>query len=187
MKSYRYSDGLYPSCKTCRTKLRKRLLSERPLCSRCKLEPHLLNHFYCLKCQRVSKGMTPVRTRRKALAPHLCPICNLRPKREYSGYCRVCSNQKQKEFIKSKGGAWAYATNRGQRHKMVARAYVNTLLQRNQLERKPCEVCGKLETEAHHNSYENPLDIRWLCKEHHDALERWIRAHRKKDVDGKPR
>jgi len=121
-----------------------------------------------------------VRTRRKANHPSLCPVCNLREKRPNHGYCAVCANATRKEWIKAQGGAWAYETKMGNRHKLVARAYVNHLVQRGKLKPKPCEVCGKLETEAHHNSYENALDIRWLCMEHHDALERWLRMKKKK-------
>lgn len=33
----------------------------------------------------------------------------------------------------------------------------------------PCEVCGHVEVEAHHDDYSRPLDVRWLCKRHHTA------------------
>lgn len=32
---------------------------------------------------------------------------------------------------------------------------------------KPCKVCGKNKSEAHHEDYTKPLDIIWLCKKHH--------------------
>jgi len=32
---------------------------------------------------------------------------------------------------------------------------------------QPCEVCGDPETEKHHEDYDFPLDVRWLCHEHH--------------------
>jgi len=35
------------------------------------------------------------------------------------------------------------------------------------MERKPCEVCGRVKTEAHHEDYARPLEVRWLCKSHH--------------------
>ena len=35
---------------------------------------------------------------------------------------------------------------------------------------QPCEVCGATRTEAHHEDYGRPLDVRWLCRPHHRAL-----------------
>jgi hypothetical protein len=33
--------------------------------------------------------------------------------------------------------------------------------------RQPCEVCGALNVEAHHDDYSKPLTVRWLCRRHH--------------------
>jgi len=33
--------------------------------------------------------------------------------------------------------------------------------------KKPCEVCGKIKADAHHDDYEKPLEVRWLCRKHH--------------------
>lgn len=60
-------------------------------------------------------------------------------------------------------------------NKAVHRATVS-----GKLKRLPCEVCGKKETEGHHESYkkEDWLNVRWLCREHH------MKEHRKwKDKD----
>lgn len=183
VNSNRYRDGKYSSCKECRKKVSLLRLQENPLCCRCRESPHQKNQSYCLRCARIMKGRPPERSRRKALRPDLCPACNVRPKETSRGYCRICATLAHRKWIKSRGGIWAYATSRGLRHKLVARAYVNHLIYTHKLARQPCEVCGKLEVEAHHNSYENALDIRWLCEEHHQALERWIRMKRKKGVD----
>lgn len=34
---------------------------------------------------------------------------------------------------------------------------------------QPCEVCGAVKTDAHHDDYDQPLVVRWLCRTHHSA------------------
>lgn len=54
-----------------------------------------------------------------------------------------------------------------QRKKMLARSKLHTYIKRGKIEKKPCEVCGRKQVEAHHDDYDQPLVVRWLCKFHH--------------------
>jgi hypothetical protein len=47
-------------------------------------------------------------------------------------------------------------------HYAVARA-----IEQGSLIRKPCEVCGDDCADAHHDDYDWPLDVRFLCAKHH--------------------
>ena len=62
-----------------------------------------------------------------------------------------------------------YAKNR---HKHYARNYVACALFFGDLVRKPCEICGDKNTQAHHDDYSKPLDVRWLCRSHHMMFHR---------------
>jgi hypothetical protein len=43
----------------------------------------------------------------------------------------------------------------------------------HKLKPNPCEVCGDvLNVQAHHDDYDKPLEVRWLCRKHHQALHR---------------
>jgi hypothetical protein len=60
-----------------------------------------------------------------------------------------------------------------QPEKVRARKLIHKKISRGQMDKKPCVICGKIKTEAHHCNYSKPLDVMWLCKEHHDG---WHRA-----------
>jgi len=53
------------------------------------------------------------------------------------------------------------------RDKVKARLLTDYEIRAGRITRMPCEVCGDNITEAHHDDYSKPLDIRWLCKKHH--------------------
>ena len=48
----------------------------------------------------------------------------------------------------------------------LARRKTANAIRDGKLKRQPCEKCGK-KAQAHHDDYSKPLDVRWLCPEHH--------------------
>lgn len=44
---------------------------------------------------------------------------------------------------------------------------VQRAIKKGILIRKPCEVCGFAKADAHHDDYNKPLNVRWLCRKHH--------------------
>lgn len=50
-------------------------------------------------------------------------------------------------------------------HKKVQRA-----LKRGTLVKGVCEICGEYKTEAHHEDYSKPLNVKWLCSPCHHRL-----------------
>lgn len=65
--------------------------------------------------------------------------------------------------------------------KMQCRHKVAIALKANKIRKKCCGVCGKLIVEAHHEDYNKPLKVIWLCHTHHMDLHRKKRrSHEKK-------
>jgi hypothetical protein len=54
-----------------------------------------------------------------------------------------------------------------QRMKANARAYLKEYVKRGHVKKLPCEKCGNENSEGHHEDYSKPLDVKWLCREHH--------------------
>ena len=40
------------------------------------------------------------------------------------------------------------------------------------LVRSPCFICGEVKVEGHHPDYSRPLDVVWLCTQHHRQLHK---------------
>jgi hypothetical protein len=66
---------------------------------------------------------------------------------------------------KNKRRYTAYKANNPEKRK--AQDAVKIAIRNGTLIRKPCEVCGKIKVDAHHDDYSKPLEVRWLCRSHH--------------------
>lgn len=67
------------------------------------------------------------------------------------------------EIVRRIKDAWAERNP----HKRKAHHTLNNAIRDGHIMRLPCEVCGDLESEGHHDDYSKPLDVRWLCDKHH--------------------
>lgn len=53
--------------------------------------------------------------------------------------------------------------------KIQVRALTRSYIKVGRLKKQPCEICGTDKAiEAHHDDYAQPMNIRWLCKKHHE-------------------
>jgi len=55
--------------------------------------------------------------------------------------------------------------------KARARSYAHAYLSRGWIKREPCVRCGA-EAQMHHEDYGKPLEVVWLCRDHHQDLHR---------------
>ncbi|NEJ90886.1 hypothetical protein GR223_33910 [Rhizobium leguminosarum] len=61
--------------------------------------------------------------------------------------------------------------------KYDAHLAVQRAVKAGDLEKQTCEVCGTSAVDAHHDRYDEPLKVRWLCRLHHSRLH-----HRGEDM-----
>lgn len=61
--------------------------------------------------------------------------------------------------------------------KAKARMRVGNAVRDGRLLRAPCMICGRKDVHAHHDNYDRPLDVVWLCPAHHfqrhGELKKW--------------
>ena len=105
-----------------------------------------------------------------------CDYCGEKSSKKPSHYARnkrnFCSPNCYHDYLS--------AYNRGENHPLFgtgmaedevkkrirARTRLNHAVRDGKLERLPCVVCGDV-AEAHHEDYNKPLDVTWLCRMHH--------------------
>jgi hypothetical protein len=130
----------------------------------------------CFRCNQVKQIEEFYRGRRMADG-HLnkCKECT---KRDVSKNYRVrklqymAYEQERNRRPERKEKALEYQKTRraNNPNKYKAHCTVNNALRDGNLTKQPCEVCGNPRVEAHHDDYTKPLDVRWLCFEHHRQI-----------------
>jgi len=99
----------------------------------------------------------------------------LKRHREKSAIARLLGRKPDK-LITARGKiAWQQRN----KHKRTAHGMVRRAIKTGRLTRQPCEMCGATSTQAHHDDYSKPLDVRWLCVKHHNEVHREINAKRR--------
>jgi hypothetical protein len=84
--------------------------------------------------------------------------------KEISQKSYVAHRQEKSEYLK------AY---RATHHKVkAAQAMVHRAVKEGRLNRQPCEFCGSLKTDGHHDDYSKPLSVRWMCRRCHNIYHR---------------
>ena len=56
--------------------------------------------------------------------------------------------------------------------KYRARYLMSNAIRDGRLKRLPCEKCGDPKSHGHHYDYSKPLDVQWLCGDHHKEIHR---------------
>jgi hypothetical protein len=103
--------------------------------------------------------MKPIRNYRM---DGICASCGVREKAQPRKYCLPCHAKWMREHRVRHSDLPPIA-----RRKANARALANVYKRRGKLKKEDCEVCGSAESEMHHDDYDKPLAVRWLCRPCH--------------------
>lgn len=115
------------------------------------------------------------------------------------GKCKECTKRDNKQWYRrtlderhayDRGRCTPERMKRASEHyretnpqKHGAHVAVYQAIKSGRLIRKPCESCGDPHSEAHHDDYSKPLDVRWLClpchRTHHG---RYVKAETAKST-----
>lgn len=81
----------------------------------------------------------------------------------------IYTYKKRGVYVYHKATRSAYAKRADVKEKQKARRKVMEAVKQKRLVRLLCEVCQISNTQAHHDDYNKPLAVRWLCQTHHTA------------------
>ena len=168
-------------------------IGRNPLCSKCgkEKEKAYASSGYCRTCKikrnrqiYVEKRLLGIKayTRNRLATCYTCGKVKENPTR---GYCAFCENEHAKKaYRKRYDTPDAMAENRKSINKKrrekrladgisfhlkeFAHKIVRMAIKKRILISKPCEICGKEKVDAHHDDYAKPLEVRWLCRFHHN-------------------
>jgi hypothetical protein len=91
----------------------------------------------------------------------------------FSGYeyiCKECNAKRARDYYhkhKAKARAKWNKMRSNNLPKMKAREALRYNVKMGYMKKKPCEKCNELKVESHHEDYEKPLEVIWLCRKHH--------------------
>lgn len=144
-------------------------------CSKCGKIKENRKFGYCNSCNRERENAYRIRTGKTKnhrtgkckcgndFAPYsnyLCSKCVSSWRRNY-----FLKNPDKKIIQKRADDKRRYSTTDS--FKIFARQTIRNALRRGIIKKAPCEICGDEKSEAHHDDYMKPLEVRWLCRKHH--------------------
>lgn len=122
----------------------------------------------CFKCN-IEKPLSCFYKHKQMKDGHVnkCKECNKKDVAEH----RVSNIEKIREYDRARGNrqdpSYIMEWKKKYPKKYKAHCMVNNQKRAGNLHQEPCEVCGSEKSVAHHDDYDKPLNVRWLCQAHH--------------------
>lgn len=92
--------------------------------------------------------------------------------REYVRENKEKENARSRQYNKKHRVAIREYERRYRKETNYAKDKVRDAIKSGKLIKKSCEVCGNEKVQAHHDDYNKPLEIRWLCRRCHSEWHR---------------
>lgn len=126
----------------------------------------------CKKCGE-SKHEDYFYTQNKRWKSNFCKECHREKCKE--SFRKYRKTEKYKNYLKKykKTNSFKEVRKRSEKkfpEKNKARRALLYKIRVGKIKRLPCQICGKIKSQAHHRDYSKPFDIIWLCVEHHHKL-----------------
>jgi hypothetical protein len=126
----------------------------------------------CSKCKQEKPGEAFASSAANATgkSAYCRPCHRLMKKAEHKAHPENVTNDSKK--YRERHPAKAIANARRHRETFPKAAYarmaIKNAITRGRLSRGPCETCGEARlVHGHHDDYDKPLYVRWLCPRHH--------------------
>ncbi len=160
-------------------------------------ESQKLKHdWLCSKCRRKANKKIETSRENSGIKMAICRVCgtaykpNIGQIMKYDwlcGSCKYAYNKRTQDQVKQKDriNNWRksdigkantrkrseeYRNNPANRKAIRAHEIVKLEILMGRLKKQPCEECKNPVAEAHHEDYDKPLKIIWLCRTHHQRL-----------------
>ena len=128
-------------------------------------------HPFCTACRKSpseNNKLMNVSGSEKSLS-YICRACNTLRARKYRN--STIGNKRIKKV-----SAEAY---KRYPEKSKARQLVNVALSQGKIKKEPC-FCGSTKVDGHHPDYSKPLEVLWLCRQHHADPHKKIKIENSK-------
>jgi len=96
----------------------------------------------------------------------------------HSNMLRDYNNQSGKNNNNWKGGIsinkseYRILLDKKSPQKTKCRRKTSQLVRSGKIKKKPCIICSEIKVHAHHEDYNDPYKILWLCRIHHEDIHR---------------